>query len=192
MFKIQPSAEVHLASKRFMETLSKSRLANVSKIAVGVDAIAFVDSEELRETVRCVKGNEVYLKSKRTKPSGLKVDDVYEAGTLVRIVNNDNCSYAKEPIPLELVRRDPEWIRKLIEENRPYDLPIFFNTEAFKGIVADLIDENWRLPAEELLNYTAGLLETALARILRAFARSNHWSSFESSCYSSPPSWLEP
>ncbi|CAJ1946622.1 unnamed protein product [Cylindrotheca closterium] len=173
MFKRKPSAEFHVASKRFKDTLSKSRLANISKIAVGVDAIAFVNSNEVKDTVRYVKGNDVYFKSIRQNKlhillSGRTADDVYEDGNHVKIVDNNNYAYIMKPVPMESVRRDPEWIRKLIEENRPYDLPIFINTEVFKGIVVDLIDEDWRLPAEELLTYTAGLLETATCKYIKS------------------------
>ncbi|CAJ1965007.1 unnamed protein product [Cylindrotheca closterium] len=76
-----------------------------------------------------------------------------------------------EPVPLELVRPASEWIRKLIKMNRPYDLPIFINTEAFKGIVANLIDEDWRLPAEELLRYTSDLLVTATTDYIKSIRK---------------------
>lgn len=47
------------------------------------------------------------------------------------------------PISNVMVRRDPEWIRKVIVENRPYKLPIFINTEVFEGVVTDHIYEDW-------------------------------------------------
>ncbi|KAL3927198.1 MAG: hypothetical protein SGBAC_013177, partial [Bacillariaceae sp.] len=176
MFKMKPSAEFHLASSRFMETLSKSRLSNISKVAVGVDVIAFVDSKEVGGTVRYMKDNDVYLScviegnSQCESKSGTTAGDVYEEQGLVKVVDKDGLAFIMTPIPLEFVRRNPEWIRKLIEENRPYDLPIFINTDVFKGIVTDLIHEDWRLPAEELLDYTAGLLETATNKYIKNIA----------------------
>jgi Ca2+-binding EF-hand superfamily protein len=77
-------------------------------------------------------------------------------------------SYKLKPIPMDMVRRDPEWIRKLIEENRPYELPIFINTTVFEGIIADLIDDDWHSPSLELLDHTAGLMETAANKYVQS------------------------
>lgn len=66
-----------------------------------------------------------------------------------------------------MVRRDPDWIRKLIVENRPYKLPIFINTEVFEGIVADLINDDWCKPSLELLDYTSGLMEAAADKYVK-------------------------
>lgn len=164
MFKKKPSAEFHLASKRFMDTFSKSRLAHVSKIAVGVDVIAFVDSKEVKGTVRFTKDKKVYMRElafqkQYTPQNGSKAGGcLYDTGNKFMSVEEECYTYEMIPIPVEAVRHDPKWIRKVIEENRPYGLPIFINSEVFKGIVADLIDEQWRAPAEALLDYTAELL----------------------------------
>jgi GTPase SAR1 family protein len=175
-YKMKPSAEFHLASNKFMVTLNGSRLSNISDVLVGVDAIAFVDGKELKDKVSFVKDGNVYLKSffsqdgKHYHKVWKKSGDVFvdNSGSTFFAVKEDTMSYKLKPIPMDMVRRDPEWIRKLIEENRPYELPIFINTTVFEGIIADLIDDDWHSPSLELLDHTAGLMETAANKYVQS------------------------
>jgi GTPase SAR1 family protein len=152
--KRKPSADFLLASNKFMEALNASRLASISEVADGVAVVAFVDGDEIKGKVCYIKDGKVYLNSSepcRTDDDAWwSYSDVY-----------DDYADMLAAIPQSMVRRDPEWIRELIEENRAYGLPIFANTDVFEGIVATLIDEDWTSPSLELLDYASSLMKAA-------------------------------
>lgn len=151
--KRKPSADFLLASKKFMGALNASRLASIAEISDGDEVIALVDGEEIKGSVCYVKDDKVYLNTPEPCRNG---DGWWTYGDAY-----DDYADALAASPKNRVRRDPEWIRELIEKNRAYGLPIFANTEVFEGIVATLIDEDWRGPSLELLDHAAGLMKTA-------------------------------
>lgn len=119
-----------------------------------------------------MKDENVYLKNIKHGGShhfpGKKIGDVFEdCGTVYLAMKKDQGTRLK-PVPMDMVRRDPAWLRTLIEENRPYELPIFINTSVFNGVVASLINEDWSNPSLELLDYTAALMETAADRYIKS------------------------
>lgn len=182
-YEMKPSAEFHLASNEFMSKLTSSRLANVSDVAVGVEVIALVDGREVHDEVCYVKEGHVYLKT-QTLAIQIPFSDGHagfqktgESGRVfllsngdVGIEREDGTARSLKPIPKNMVRRDPEWIRKLIVDNRPYKLPIFINTEVFEGIVANLIESDWFMPCFELLNFTSGLMETSAEKYVTSIS----------------------
>jgi interferon-induced GTP-binding protein Mx1 len=177
-YEMKPSAEFHLASEDFMTKLVASRLANVSDVTVGVKVIALVEDKEVRDEVCYIAKGKVYLKTQTTEAVGILGTLFQSPGGPGRAFVFDDGSIGIErengtadkllPISEKMVRRDPEWIRKLIVENRPYKLPIFINTEVFEGIIADLIDGDWLMPSLELLNFTSGLMETAAQKYVNS------------------------
>eukprot|EP00980_Cylindrotheca_fusiformis_P013650 scaffold3514_cov58-Cylindrotheca_fusiformis.AAC.1 len=165
-YEMKPSAEFHQACGELKTALESSRLANISDVAVGVDVIVFLDGKEYKGKVAYVKNCNAYLKTIREGHtiawnSKKKVGELVNRKSDILLVL-DSCTCIKlRPIPIDIVRRDPEWIKKLIEENRPYELPIFINTSVFNGIVWNLVRDDWREPSLRLLEHTAGLMEMA-------------------------------
>ena len=170
--KVKPSAQFHLLAEAFKDELTKSRLAKISDLAVGLPVIACVDNNEVRDTICFMTDEHVYLPScvessnshSVTFPPGTRAIFATSryTGSQVLCYQNDNGIVDElKPVANKLVRRDPEWIRALIEENRPYKLPIFLNTEVFEDIVSDLINKDWSAPSLKLLDETAQLMTVA-------------------------------
>eukprot|EP00980_Cylindrotheca_fusiformis_P004784 scaffold1027_cov108-Cylindrotheca_fusiformis.AAC.3 len=160
--KKKPSADFLVASKNFMEALNSSRLATIAEVSDGDDVIAFVDGQEVKARVCHIKDGKVYLDTPEpchnTESDGwFSYGDAY-----------DDYAEMLAAIPMGAVRRDPGWIRDMIEMDRAYGLPIFANTEVFEGIVATLIDEDWRRPCLDLLDYTSALMKTAADDYVRS------------------------
>ena len=59
--KVKPSAPFHLLAKVFMDELTKSRLAKISDLAIGLPVVACVDGRDLGDTICCMTGEHVYL-----------------------------------------------------------------------------------------------------------------------------------
>ncbi|KAL7550828.1 hypothetical protein ACHAWF_014033 [Thalassiosira exigua] len=171
----RPSAAFHLASKDFQDELSSSKLANISSIKVGTEIIAISSGREVRGSVCFMDENEdyVYLAEEWSKIKTFEAVELSKL-TLVRdkiFVSNKGSKvymagsnplqcYELRPISRKLARCDPQWIHELIEQNRPYSLPIFLNPDLFDAIVADQIENEWKEPSLELLQKCAGLMET--------------------------------
>eukprot|EP00980_Cylindrotheca_fusiformis_P005433 scaffold1157_cov122-Cylindrotheca_fusiformis.AAC.25 len=172
-YKMKPSAEFHQACDQLKTTLESSRLANVSDVAVGVDVIVFLDGKEYKGKVAYVKNCNAYLKTITDGDAWDKADrgkeegEVFEENSDILMIFDSSKCIKLRPIPLDKIRRDPEWIKKLIEENRPYELPIFINTSVFNGIVWNLVREDWREPSLRLLDHTAGLMEMAADKYIK-------------------------
>ncbi|KAL7541336.1 hypothetical protein ACHAXR_010826 [Thalassiosira sp. AJA248-18] len=171
----RPSAEFHLASKKFQEELNCSKLANISSIQVETMIIATVNGKELRDRVCFVddKRDMIFVKKnvaknyvdetwKLTKKPG----SVFKSNHIVWLARTDGTFDQLKPIPRKLVRTDPQWISDLIEQNRPYNLPIFLNPDLFDAIVADQIENEWTTPTMKLLEITANLMETASKKFI--------------------------
>lgn len=173
---MKASAKFLLASKEFMVKLKGSRLANISNVAVGVDVLALVNGEEVSGNVCFRKNGLVYVDS-QTTDAGQDLEDSKATGVAGSIIEFDDggvgieCENKKVDkllaIPEKMVRRDPAWILQLIELNRPYQLPIFMNIDAFVQVVADLINDDWVKPSFELLNFTSDLMEEAAIKYVK-------------------------
>jgi hypothetical protein len=132
-YEMKPSAEFHLSSKAFMTKLNASRLANVSEVTVGVKVIALVNDKEVHDEVCYIAKGKVYLKT-QTEESGIDSMPFSSTGRpghvfvfddeFVGIERENGTADKLLPISNVMVRRDAEWIRKLIVESQPYKLPI--------------------------------------------------------------------
>jgi hypothetical protein len=165
MLKVKPSAQFYMASDKFKNELNESRLANISDLAVGVDVIAYVDEEEVTGVISYMTDKDIFISTCNEEPDDYITIPEGEQTLYVppevfcRAI--DGTVVTLTPIAKNMVRRDPAWIQELIEENRPYKLPIFLNTEVFEQIVSDLIEQDWYAPSMRLLDRTADLMTTA-------------------------------
>ena len=180
----RPSAAFHTASKEFQQKLQSSKLANVSSIQVGTAIIAVVHLDgkrkEVRDTVCFVdEENDNLFVFSETKPTSRRSKKINEIGKFFK--HNNETYHTKEdgsccilqPIPRKLARSDPLWLTRLIEKNRPYNLPIFLNPDLFDAIVAEQIEFEWKSPAMELLDLTAATMESACERFINGMEMIN-------------------
>ena len=169
-----PSAKFHEESKSFQDALNSSKLANISKVAVGSKVIVINDQKEVFGKVMYMdEKDKVYLKEivTNTRPlSSTTFSSEKKPGAicLLKRGNDDIVAVVGDttyneltPIERVLVRPNPEWIRDIIRQNRPYELPIFTSTNVFKAIVAALINNEWTQPTMDLLDSTSKLMDTA-------------------------------
>lgn len=165
----RPSAEFHLASKEFQKELNSSKLANISSIQVGTKVIVTINGKQVQDTVCFIdeKDGFVYVEKKVIKNKdhdlwkGFKKPGLaFEDKGRVYFARMDGTFDKLKQIDQKLVRVDPQWIGELIEQNRPYNLPIFPNPDVFDAIVADQIKEEWTAPTGKLLNSTVSLMQT--------------------------------
>jgi Dynamin family/Dynamin central region len=163
------SALFHKKSETFMAALGRGRLATISSVSLGVEALALIGDKEVSGTVAFI-GNSVYLENhgekvqhqKHGKPSG----EVWIEGGGVYLSLDENCYRRLSPISPDKVHRDPGWIRKMIKKHRPYKLPIFVNTDVFEQIVRECIEKDWRGPCFKLVEATFKLLKSAMIGVL--------------------------
>ena len=166
-----PSAKFHEDSKSFQDSLNSSKLANISKVAVGSNVIVINDQKEVYGKVMHIdEKDKVYLKEivEKNWPSTTTCFRSEKPGSLiftsdgnVYLKLDDDTSDELTPIERVLVRPNPEWIKTIIRHNRPYELPVFTSTNVFKAIVADLIEQEWTQPTMDLLDSTSKLMDTA-------------------------------
>lgn len=177
--KVRPSAEFHRESKEFMSKLNESRLANISGLAIGVDAIGFDNDingkyAEWSGKIQHITKDHVFLDATFSHP----IDPIHIPDDKKIVIKNhavylrqDNGKVVQlDPFPRNMVRRDPNWIQDLIDGNRPYKLPIFLNTEIFEQVISDMIIEDWSEPSHELLKNTLVLMTTAYERYIQSIA----------------------
>ena len=167
-----PSAKFHEESKSFQDALNSSKLANISKVAVGSKVIVINDQKEVFGKVMHIdEKDKVYLKeivTAKTPNTGSAASSKEKPGAICIVARRgvylklDDVTYDElTPIERVLVRPNPEWIKNIIRHNRPYELPIFTSTNVFKAIVADLINNEWTQPTMDLLDSTSKLMDTA-------------------------------
>ena len=172
--EMRPSAQFLEASTLYQTTLSKSKLANISKVVVGRKAIAYdKDRDEYDHGTVCFidqSNDKVYLEeftfedtpgtSVTQKKKGIP-GNIIQHSNGVYIEGPDGCVKELHIYDIETTRSDPAWISELIKHNRPYKLPIFINTHVFEAIVADLIESEWMKPTMELLDSTSKVMDAA-------------------------------
>jgi hypothetical protein len=166
-----PSAKFHEESKSFQDALNSSKLANISKVAVGNKIIVINDQKEVFGKVMHIdEKDKVYLKEIVTAKRSSAYCAVFFKekhgaiciGRLGVYLKLDDDTYDElTPVERVLVRPNPEWIKNIIRHNRPYELPVFTSTNVFKAIVADLINNEWTQPTMDLLDSTSKLMDTA-------------------------------
>jgi len=166
-----PSAKFHEESKSFLDALNSSKLANISKVAVGSKVIVINDQREVfGKVMRIDEKDKVYLKEIATANRSSAYCAVFSnekpgaicIGKLgVYHIRGDDTYDELTPIERVLVRPNPEWISEIIRHNRPYELPVFTSTNVFKAIVADLIEQEWTQPTMDLLDSTTELMDIA-------------------------------
>jgi hypothetical protein len=175
---MRPSARFLDASTAYQTSLSKSKLANISEVVVGRDAIVSYEGKERQGKVCFIdKGKgKVYLEGFTyegtpgsdvlKEKKGIPGNIIQQSGEVYRETDDGSvqqlCDY-----DLEKTRSDPAWISELIKHNRPYKLPIFINTYVFEAIVGDLIQREWMEPTMKLLDCTSRLMEAAAESFIK-------------------------
>eukprot|EP00980_Cylindrotheca_fusiformis_P009226 scaffold2009_cov98-Cylindrotheca_fusiformis.AAC.1 len=173
-YKMIPSAEFHQACGELKATLESSRLGNISNVAVGVDVIIFLDGKERKGKVAYVKNCNAYLKTITDGKALIrnhekKDDEIFlDDDSVVMLATGSTTCIKLRPIPVDTIRRDPEWIKKIIECNRRYELPIFIDISMFNAVVWRLVREDWGEPSLQLLEHTAKIMETAAEKYIRS------------------------
>ena len=173
---MRPSAKFFDQSKRYQDKLNSSKLATVSDIKIGTkvtvptwnivsDEVCYID--ETNDKVYITYGIEEV--DVNISPSLLKhkPGNVIHHNSEVYIERDGGHIDELKAFDRKLVHPDPNWISALIQLNRPYELPIFINTDVFKAIVADLIDKEWTPPTMELLNFTTELMDNAVEKFIK-------------------------
>jgi hypothetical protein len=169
--KTRPSAKFHEECESFRDDLNASKLANISKVAVGTNVVANHDQKEVfGEVVHIDASDKVYLREIVTANRSSTYCASFseeKPGAIchgkIRVYHKRDDSTYDELTPIErvLVRLNPGWISEFIIRNRPYKLPIFIDTDVFEAIVANLIATEWAEPTMDLLNSTSELMDTA-------------------------------
>jgi hypothetical protein len=175
---MRPSAQFLDASQQFQDCLNLSKLATVSDVKVGT--VVIVPTENIvRDEVCFIRedGKTVYLTNhiacKNVTSSSInrlikkKPGNIIQHASRVYIEREDYSIDELKAIDRKLAHPDPEWINELIQNNRPYKLPVFINTDVFEAIVADLIEEEWAPPTFKLLDFTAGLMDAAAEAFIK-------------------------
>eukprot|EP00985_Skeletonema_marinoi_P032340 scaffold39111_cov126-Skeletonema_marinoi.AAC.6 len=169
---MRPSAEFHIASKRFRDTLHSSKFANISELRVGSKVYAIHQNKEVHDVISFIdeENGIVYLNGAVLQYNALEkqtrktVHQDKRGNFFIKRINGTWDKLA--PIKRELVPSDPRWIKDLITRNRPYMLPIFINTHVFESIIANFIDDQWSEPAFGLLQFTSKLMEAASEKFI--------------------------
>lgn len=178
--EMRPSARFLDASTRYQTTLSKSKLANISEVAVGKEAMAYAkDKDKYDQGTVCFidqSNGKVYLKEFTYEGTPLSSVTQKKKGIPGNIIQHSSNVYIEGPdgsverlyaYDIETTHADPAWISELIKHNRPYKLPIFINTHVFEAIVSDLIESEWTKPTMELLDCTSKNMEEAAEAFIK-------------------------
>jgi len=158
----KPSADFLMVSKEFMLELDGSRLSTIADMSVGTTVVALVNGREIKDRVCNIRGDQVYLERVVSTSRNTYIPMLDPTSSLsgsFRGKCDDEATLLKyKSIHKNLVRRDSSWIQKIIEDRRPYKLPVFASTDAFEEIVSRLLVEDWRPPSMELLEKTSKLM----------------------------------
>ena len=191
---MRPSAKFLDASQRYQNSLNSSKLATVSDVVEGT--IVIVPTEKIFRDEVCFvdfENDKLYLKNNvevvevdaNTYPS-MKCLMTNKPGNVIRceagvfIEREDQVVDKLKAFERKLVRPDPEWISVLIQQNRPYKLPVFINTDVFEAIVADLIENEWGPPTMDLLDFTSELMDNAAEQFIKQIERMKSFPLMES------------
>ncbi|CAJ1965051.1 unnamed protein product [Cylindrotheca closterium] len=159
----KPSADFLLASKDFMVELDGSRLSTIADISIGTTVVALVNGQEIKDRVCNIRGDQVFLErmisSSRNTYIPMLDPTSSLSGSFRGTCDDENTLLRYKSIHKNLVRRDSTWIQKIIEDRRPYKLPVFASTDAFEEIVFRLLEEDWRPPTMDLLEKTSKLMK---------------------------------
>ena len=172
---LRPSAEFHVASAKYQTELQSSKLADITGLEVGKKVVAIVNGEEVRDEVAYIHQDEVYVKNSVAQEDcaahtswkkGMPGRITLTHNGRVIIERTDGTYDELEALDRKQVRSDASWIGDLIQQNRPYSLPVFLNQEVFDAIVASQIEKEWRAPTMAFLNVTANLMAKAAAEFV--------------------------
>jgi hypothetical protein len=154
------SSVFHVTCAKFKEVLHRGRLAGVSDVTEHMKAIAMEGEYKLKGTVVKVEGDNVYVDIVDFGSTGLEnkfikricaysnPEGLDPCGTVwinldeVCITRTNGESDVLAAIPMNKVRRDPDWIRALIVKMRPYELPVFANVEVFSSMLQQFVKED--------------------------------------------------
>jgi hypothetical protein len=185
--KTTASAVFHEKCDDFKKALGQGRLAGISTLTKGADIIATEGEHELKGTIawaRMPPGNRdhafVDIKDFGSLTCQAKfINHVSHGSTTnacgtVWLNSEDSVSIARsnstydilQSFPRNRIRRDPSWIRSMIKENRPYELPVFVNTGVFNSIVEHFVEEDWQKPCLELVDSVSHLLKETFTEVI--------------------------
>jgi hypothetical protein len=117
------------------------------------ECIAAVQQHIIKWSVKEVAQNDILNADCGECPPDMPSGSVFinPSNKVVRVAKPNLCYDTLHGRALSKVRRDPDWIRKLIKKYRPLKLPIFLNTEVFAKIVAKCMDKDWQGPSLDLV-----------------------------------------
>jgi hypothetical protein len=158
----------HGKCTEFMEALNRGNLADISAVKVGVMAqYRNNQNAPCLGTVVMIQDNLVYIQKDiiytdhgecpPNTPFGSSF--INPSDKTVCVAKPNGCYDVLHVRALSKVRRDPDWIRKLIKKYQPLKLPIFLNTEVFAKIVAECMDKEWQGPSLDLVAEVSKLLQ---------------------------------
>jgi interferon-induced GTP-binding protein Mx1 len=178
----KPSADFLQACKEFMTELDGSRLSTIADISVGTTVVALVNGREIKDRVCNIREDQVYLERVIASSRNTYIPMLDPTSSLTggfRGKCDDEATLLKyRSIHRNLVRRDSAWIQKIIEDRRPYKLPVFASTDAFDEIVSTLLKEDWRPPSIELLEKASTLMKKTVSDYVASIASIESLSEF--------------
>lgn len=107
-------------------------------------------------------------------PEDIDENDVWAAGNRIFIGRTNNVYDALRKIPLATIRTDPFWLKKRMANTATDDLPCFLNSESFKSILTECIEEDWRPPALRLLDLVQVSVSDTISQAIRAHDSKRH------------------
>ena len=196
------AAKLHEAIAMFVEQIQQSSLSTVGQVTEGAPVIVFHPRGIIRGEV--VHLDEVFacvdhvddddadsealfeLTDLQSLEELVEENTVWSDGSKVNIARKDHRFDTLRKIPLHQIRSDPSWLKAKIQENRTDDLPCFLNSDTFKAIVSDFIEEDWKPHCVELLDKTRTIItEVVQTAVGAAFASDRYQSlkfSIEKQC----------
>ena len=180
---IAASARFHERCDEFKQVVHRGRLASSADIRQGDKIIATHGDKEFKGVVALtsedganayldidgVSGTadaDIFMKLHPVKTERTPGDVWVDSSNRVCLANRLGTYYFLNPFPLKKVKRDPEWIRAMISNHRPYDLAVFVNVNVFNSIVESFIDEDWLKACKDFVKSVSDILKDGCQRAI--------------------------
>jgi GTPase SAR1 family protein len=176
-------AKFYDACDTFKNKINQGQLADTSAIKIGMDVLVQDTQEIVGGKVGWIKGNNFYivyngfLEYDRPTFVGSQIQGLSrpeEKGWVglskkkaVIVSLGGGCYKTLNPIPAELVRRNPQWIQSMITKRRTYELPIFVDPVIFRGLVMQFIEDDWITPCCDIIEAVKSLFDEAMVYFMK-------------------------